>query len=505
MVIIRATQIKIIDSLNEVLQTSNIPHMMVDSLVELFHITDYGTPELYIIEVTEKDDTHLKAIELLKKSVLSYEIPIIALVDRYDAELIDLSIKLGADDVFYYPITQVVLQKRIKNLLANYRNREAYLNPANVSVKEIQEVQTVMIESLATLAEYRDPETGEHIKRTQNYVKALALSLMRKGMYADELTEKNIDLMYLSVPLHDIGKVGIPDDILLKPGKLTPEEFELMKTHTILGHEALMRTGSKIKDNEFLRYADDVAYTHQEKYDGSGYPRGLKGDEIPLIGRLMAVADVYDALTSKRVYKAAMTHEEACKIIEDGRGSHFDPDLIDAFVEIKPTFENIALTYKDTDSERHQPTQLNNMLENGVITSILVVDDSRIIRTILRNQLERLGFDVDEAENGLQGIDKVKEKNYELILSDVEMPKMGGYEFSKKAVEILGKDIIIIIMTASDYDASELVLKDAGAHGLLFKPVDLARLETKLLKILDERHIKLEDKVVKQNSTLING
>jgi putative two-component system response regulator len=278
--------------------------------------------------------------------------------------------------------------------------------------------------------------------------------------------------------------VGIPDDVLLKPGKLTPEEFELMKTHTVLGHDALLRTGSKIKDNAFLKYADDVAYTHQEKFDGSGYPRGLKGKEIPLIGRLMAVADVYDALISKRVYKEAYSHEKAVNIIKASKGSHFDPVLVDAFLEIENTFKNIAHTYQDTKSHQHYPDLLVKYAREGIIKDILLVDDSRIIRTILKNQLQRIGFLIDEAEDGKQGLKKIKEKHYDLILSDVEMPIMNGFEFTQKAVKYLGPEALIIIMTATAYDASEELLDSIGAKGLLFKPVDLTRLEDKLSKFL---------------------
>jgi len=484
MIVLRINQSTILKQLTRTLSHSSYTYMHVKSLVELFHSTN-ATPEMYIIEATPDDDSHLKAIELLRKSKFNFDIPIVIIMPTYEPTLAEQVLGLNVDDIFYFPIPEALMLKRIKNLLAFHHSKEAYLSLANISLKEIQDVQTVMIESLATLAEYRDPETGEHIKRTQNYVKALAQYLMKKGFFKKELTERNIEFIYLSVPLHDIGKVGIPDEVLLKPGKLTPEEFELMKKHTIIGHEALRRTGSKIKDNAFLKYADDVAYTHQEKYDGSGYPRGLKGDEIPLIGRLMAVADVYDALISKRVYKEALPHEIAVDIIKNGSGSHFDPILVDAFLEIESTFKNISHTYQDTRSHQHIPYQLVKYAKEGIIKNILLLDDSRVARTILKNQLQRIGFSIDEAENGQQGLKKIKEKHYDLILSDVEMPEMNGFEFTKEAVKILGPEALIIIMTATAYDVSEEQLLNVGAKGLLLKPVDLTRLEDKLMQYMN--------------------
>ena len=487
MIVLRINQSNILEQLVHTLEHSDYTYIQTKSLVELFQNID-TIPEMYIIEAASGDDSYLKAIELLRKSKSNFDFPIVIIMAAYDPTFVEQVLSLNVDDIFYFPISKPLMLKRIKNLLSFYHSKEAYLSLANISLKEIQDVQTVMIESLATLAEYRDPETGEHIKRTQNYVKALAQHLMKEGLFKKELTERNIELIYLSVPLHDIGKVGIPDDVLLKPGKLTPDEFELMKTHTIIGHEALLRTGSKIKDNAFLKYADDVAYTHQEKFDGSGYPRGLKGTEIPLIGRLMAVADVYDALISKRVYKEAYSHEKAVGIIKASNGSHFDPILVNAFLEIQHTFKNIALTYQDTKSHQHYPDQLVKYAQDGTIKNILLVDDSRIIRTILKNQLQRIGFIIDEAEDGKQGLKKIKEKHYDLILSDVEMPEMNGFEFTQKAVKYLGPEALIIIMTATAYDASEEQLESVGAKGLLLKPVDLTRLEDKLTKYIDSQH-----------------
>ncbi len=215
--------------------------------------------------------------------------------------------------------------------------------------REIRSTQEVTILSLASLAETRDNETGAHIVRTQHYVRLLALELRRLPAYADQLSDEIVDLLFQSAPLHDVGKVGIPDSILLKPGKLNEHEFEIMKTHAQLGAEALRAGERQYGSSGFLAYACEIAQWHHEKWDGSGYPDGLAGSDIPLSARLMALADVYDALRSKRIYKEAFSHAKSRDIIVDGRGSHFDPDVVDAFVAVEDEFVRIAETYLDND------------------------------------------------------------------------------------------------------------------------------------------------------------
>lgn len=229
--------------------------------------------------------------------------------------------------------------------MAKYTNQ--MIESLKVRTEELQITRDVTIMGLATLAETRDNETGAHILRTQRYVKALAEQLADKPRYRELLDEETIELLYKSAPLHDIGKVGVKDSILLKPGKLSVEEFEEMKLHPVYGRDALQKAGKDMGSSSFLLLAGEIAYTHHEKWDGSGYPEGLKGDDIPLAGRLMALADVYDALISKRVYKAAFAHTQASEIILNGRGSHFDPGVVDAFLAVENKFIEIAREYAD--------------------------------------------------------------------------------------------------------------------------------------------------------------
>ncbi|MBI5889076.1 MAG: HD domain-containing protein [Nitrosomonadales bacterium] len=221
----------------------------------------------------------------------------------------------------------------------------------NLRTEENVAIKDTTILALSSLAETRDNETGNHIRRTQHYVRTLAIQLQTHPRFADFLTDDNIDMLFKIAPLHDIGKVGIPDRILHKPGKLTEEEFEIMKTHTLLGGNAISgaENMSSVRNSPFLRAARQIAIGHHEKWDGSGYPFSLRGDNIPIPARLMALADVYDAMSCKRVYKSAMGHDEVAQTIIGGRGKHFDPDVVDAFVTAMNEFKAIAAKFSDDD------------------------------------------------------------------------------------------------------------------------------------------------------------
>jgi response regulator RpfG family c-di-GMP phosphodiesterase len=221
--------------------------------------------------------------------------------------------------------------------------------------EEVSHIRDVTIVAMGILAETRDHETGNHLKRTQNYIFALAKKMSHHPRFKDLLTDEYIEALFKLAPLHDIGKVGIPDYILLKPERLTADELEIMKTHPVIGGDVLTAAESELPaPSRFLHIGHDIASGHHEKWDGSGYPKGLKGNDIPVSARLMAIADVYDALISQRVYKKAFPHEVAVSLIAQGRGTHFDPDLVDAFLEIQEEFRTIAERYQDTSgNESH--------------------------------------------------------------------------------------------------------------------------------------------------------
>ena len=313
-------------------------------------------PDLILLDIMMPDIDGYEVCRRLKADPKTKDIPVIFLTARSEVEDETKGLELGAADYITKPISPPIVLARVQAHLALkanadfLRDKSAYLEQEVAKrTLEVQAIQDVTIMAMASLAETRDNETGNHIRRTQLYVKRLALQLREHPRFSAFLNDRTIELLFKSAPLHDIGKIGIPDNILLKPGKLTAEEFEIMKTHTTLGRSSIedaeRRLGMKV---DFLTLAKEIAYSHQEKWDGSGYPEGAKGDAIPISARLMALADVYDALISKRVYKPAFSHEDAFKIVLEGKGSHFDPDIVDAFVAIAEDFRSIAETHRDS-------------------------------------------------------------------------------------------------------------------------------------------------------------
>ncbi len=224
--------------------------------------------------------------------------------------------------------------------------------------RQLANAREITIESMASVAETRDPETGAHIKRTQHYVREIALKLRGMGRHPQILTRAYIELLFRSAPLHDIGKVGVPDHILLKPGRLTPDEMEQMKRHADYGRQILLSAAQRIDGENFLTIAADIAGSHHERWDGGGYPRGLAGDAIPLAARIMAVADVYDALISRRCYKPPFTHENAMQLIREQCGAAFDPEVLEAFLAIESTIVSIAARFRDDESSGVPPVDL---------------------------------------------------------------------------------------------------------------------------------------------------
>jgi putative two-component system response regulator len=318
-------------------------------------------PDLILLDIIMPEMDGYEVLRRLQFNPETEDIPVIFLTAMSASDDETVGLELGAVDYITKPVNPAITLARVRNHLQLKRARDILANHNHYleleverRTSEVAELQDVTIRAMASLAETRDNETGNHIQRTQYYVKALALRIKDNPRFRDELTDEAIEMIFKSAPLHDIGKVGTPDRILLKPGKLTPEEFEIMKTHTTLGLEAILAAESHtVQGNPFFRYAKEIAHSHQEKWDGSGYPQGLGGNNIPLSARLMAVADVYDALISERVYKKAFSHEEAVRIILDGRGSHFDPDLVDAFMELSEDFRQIALRFADGEHTLH--------------------------------------------------------------------------------------------------------------------------------------------------------
>lgn len=313
-------------------------------------------PDLILLDVMMPEMSGWDVCRVIQSTKRLAHIAVIFLTAKTSPDDEKLGFDLGAVDYISKPINPATLLARVKTHLSLkrmsdvLRNRNLVLkDEIDKGVQEIRAIQETTIHAMASLAETRDNETGNHIRRTQNYVKTLAQTLSKHPRFAHYLTDEQIEMLYLSAPLHDIGKVGIPDHILLKPGRLDAAEFEIMKTHTTLGYQSILSASERLSaGSSFLTCAMEIALSHQEKWDGSGYPQGLSGDAIPISARLMAVADVYDALISERYYKKAFSHESAVGIILEGRGSHFDPDVVDAFQRIERKFVEIATKFSDS-------------------------------------------------------------------------------------------------------------------------------------------------------------
>jgi putative two-component system response regulator len=320
-------------------------------------------PDLILLDINMPGINGYEVCRRLKKDDWTKNIPVIFVTTLNEEDDETYGFEIGAVDYITKPIRPPVVLARIRTHLALKKaldslSRQNDLLEEKVAerTREVQLSRDVTIQSLAALAETRDNETGGHIRRTQNYMFTLAHNMADHPRFSHYLDEYTVRLIYKSAPLHDIGKVGVSDSILLKPGRLTEDEMEKMKQHTVFGKETIERAEILYKQaggiSPFLTVAKEIAYSHHERWDGTGYPRGAKGDEIPIPGRLMALADVYDALVSRRVYKPPFAHSKAVGLILKDKGIHFDPDVVDAFQSLQEEFRRIALEFADFSEEK---------------------------------------------------------------------------------------------------------------------------------------------------------
>jgi putative two-component system response regulator len=351
----RYTIILVDDNLSNLTQGKNIlqPHYKVypaPSAAKLFKTLENVIPDLILLDIRMPEMDGYEAIKKLKSDSRYADIPVIFLTALDDEESEMEGFDLGAVDYITKPFSASLLLRRISKELLLVQQKKDLQNYADYLENMVREktaaifnLQNTVRATVADMVELRDNSTGGHISRTQSYMKALMDELIQESVYNDEIQAWNMDLFLQSAQLHDIGKIAITDLILNKPDKLTTDEFEIIKTHVSAGVEAVEKIMRHEEENAFMRHALFIAGTHHEKWDGTGYPMGLKGRDIPLEGRLMAIVDVYDALVSERPYKRPYTHEDACKIIEEGAGTHFDPVLIAAFRKAEKEFKKVTL------------------------------------------------------------------------------------------------------------------------------------------------------------------
>lgn len=341
-------------------------HILMESLHEDFAIVvatngeralqqarGINRPDIILLDVVMPGMDGYEVCRQLKQDKTTRDIPVVFMSALNEERDERLGLEVGGLDYISKPFRPSLVRARIRNQLELKRHRDELEDVIRDRTRELLLTQDAAIYGLGILAEFRDTETGMHIRRTQSYVGLLARQIQALPKHSGIFDDETLHLLIQSAPLHDIGKVGISDQILRKPSSLTADEFAQIRKHTVYGRDVLDRIKAAMRDNaasSFLRFAKEVTYTHHECWDGSGY-HGLKGEEIPISGRLMALADVYDALTSKRVYKDALSHETALKILTEGDGrtrpEQFDPDVLQAFVDLNEAFRDIKNNFQD--------------------------------------------------------------------------------------------------------------------------------------------------------------
>ncbi|MCL2637001.1 MAG: response regulator [Oscillospiraceae bacterium] len=306
------------------------------SAAAMLELLEEIIPDLILLDILMPGTNGFDAMKMLRADARYDGIPVIFLTSRNDSTTEALGFEMGASDFISKPFSEPVLLNRIKFHL----KIEDIIRKRTENLKKLRDS---IVGTLANVVEKRDTMTGEHIERTTRYIKMLMVAMKERGVYSEEMKGWDLETVASSARLHDVGKIVIPDSILNKPGKLEPEEFDVIKTHPLEGEKIIGEIQRDSGDEAFLQSAKLFALYHHERWDGKGYPYALKGEEIPLYGRIMAIVDVYDALTSDRPYKKAFTHEDSIKIITESKGSHFDPQITDVFLEISDKFAEEAL------------------------------------------------------------------------------------------------------------------------------------------------------------------
>jgi len=324
--------------------------MTLPSAARMFAMLEKVVPDLILLDISMPEMDGFTALQLLKNSEKTAKIPVIFLSSQTEATSEAHGFDLGAVDFVAKPFSAIVLLNRIKMHLdvdALIRDRTQQLEK---QTEQLEHLYDNILSVLADLVESRDQSTGGHIERTVKQTQVLMDAMVERGLYTEEIGNWSSELIASSARLHDIGKITVPDSILNKPGKLTPEEYEIMKRHVEAGEHIIDKIMERTHEELFWTKAKVFASYHHERWDGTGYPRGLKGENIPLQGRILAVVDVYDALVSERSYKKAFTHEEAVNTIISESGKHFDPKIIEVFQDVQERFRNINEEVRGKDN-----------------------------------------------------------------------------------------------------------------------------------------------------------
>jgi putative two-component system response regulator len=445
--------------------------------------------EIHLV-ITDWDMPTMTGVELcraVRREDTSGYVYIIMLTGREGARQRMEGLCAGADDFINKPVDP-------EELLVCLKTAERILS---------LETRDLALFALAKLAESRDTETGAHVERVQSYTRLIAQNLSQEVRVCFGVDDEFIRLLHQTSPLHDLGKVAIPDAVLLKPGKLTHDEFEIMKTHTIVGARTLDAALKRFPSARFLQIAREIAATHHEKFDGSGYPHGLAGEQIPLCGRIVAVADVYDALTSRRVYKDAMTHEQARAIILHDRGSHFDPEVVDAFMRAESQIVAVGNRLRDDEEAPVDvaipPAPPPRLPTETTPCKILVVEDDPLLLQKVAELLTATGETIFTAADGEEAMRIFDEQKPRVIISDWVMPRLDGVEMCRLIRTRATSEPAHFIMLTAHSDKSRLLdAYEAGIDDFISKPFNHEELLARVRAGL--RAAKLRDDLIRKAS-----
>jgi putative two-component system response regulator len=421
-------------------------------------ITDWEMPEMNGLELCRA----------IREEDFDGYVYVIMLTSRDGGQQKIEGLRGGADAFLIKPLNP-------KELLVSLKTAERILS---------LETRDLAMFALAKLSESRDPETGAHIERVQSYARLLAQYLSTTERYHDVIDTEFTRLIFQTSPLHDIGKVGVPDTVLLKPGRLTEQEMAIMRTHASLGAQTLEASLQRFPHVRFLQMARDIALSHHEHWDGNGYPDGLAANDIPLPARIVALADVYDALTSRRVYRDAMSHAQAKRMILCERGTHFDPDVVDAFLATEAEFIAIRERFKDDERHAAQGASVQALIEKATVeptSRVLVVDDDPTVCAVLENFLNAHGVGCVSASDGQQALELFDRNQPRLVISDWMMPGIDGLELCRRIRARTGGKHVHFIMLTMHAEESDLARAfDAGVDDFLAKPFNNAAMMARL-------------------------
>ena len=448
----------------------------VPSGAKLLELLERVTPDLILLDIEMPEMNGYEVIKTLKSTERTSDIPVIFLSGIVSAESELMGLNMGAVDYIFKPFSRNLLLKRIElHLLLEAQKQELKRYSGSLEgmviekTKTVFELQNAILKTVAELVERRDSVTGGHIERTQIYLGLLVSFLLDEDIYTRELSSWDIDLFIMSSQLHDVGKISIKDEILLKPGELSTEEFEEMKKHTSFGMEITERIESSTTENAFIAHAKIMAASHHERWDGTGYPLGLMGKEIPLQGRLMAIVDVYDALTNDRPYKKAFPHKKAIGIIRNGLGTHFDPLIGEVFIKHEKAFGEAKESAGGYSFTPGQFTQTNAIFQS--VTDIVDIrggmanGHSERMRRYLRLFVDILSKDGDYAE-------EIASWDKEIFLMSAQLHDVGKIAVSDSVLNKEGK------LTADEYsdvkrhadfgvEVIQQIMKDVDDRSLL--------------------------------------